>query len=199
MNEKLEIPWVRAHFYTSPAGMYVRSARPSAQTQTVWAFCVAALRSRGFAPCAASRLTRFGEEVINMKKSIAELKQEKAQNEILLAQEQHKHFHATQVKRSAGQSAMASAAYRAGEKLYSEYYGMSATTPARAASSVLKSCCPPTPRRNTQTAKRYGTPWKKRSAARKPSLHTASILPCRTSFLWMRTSLLQGNFCWIIS
>ncbi len=33
------------------------------------------------------------------------------------------HFHATQVKRSAGQSAIAAAAYRAGEKLYSEYYG----------------------------------------------------------------------------
>ena len=33
------------------------------------------------------------------------------------------HFHLTQVKRSAGQSAIASAAYRAGEKLYSEYYG----------------------------------------------------------------------------
>lgn len=33
------------------------------------------------------------------------------------------HFHVTQVKRSAGQSAVASAAYRAGEKLYSDYYG----------------------------------------------------------------------------
>ena len=33
------------------------------------------------------------------------------------------HFHVTQVKRSAGQSAVAAAAYRAGEKLYSEYYG----------------------------------------------------------------------------
>ena len=33
------------------------------------------------------------------------------------------HFHATQVKRSAGQSAVASATYRAGEKLFSEYYG----------------------------------------------------------------------------
>ena len=29
----------------------------------------------------------------------------------------------TQIKRSAGQSAVASAAYRAGEKLHSEYYG----------------------------------------------------------------------------
>ncbi len=33
------------------------------------------------------------------------------------------HLHVTQVKRSAGQSAVACAAYRAGEKLYSEYYG----------------------------------------------------------------------------
>jgi len=33
------------------------------------------------------------------------------------------HFHATQVKRSAGQSVVATAAYRAGEKLYSDYYG----------------------------------------------------------------------------
>ena len=33
------------------------------------------------------------------------------------------HFHVTQIKRSAGQSAVASAAYRAGEKLHSEYYG----------------------------------------------------------------------------
>jgi hypothetical protein len=29
----------------------------------------------------------------------------------------------TQIKRSAGQSAVAAAAYRAGEKLHSEYYG----------------------------------------------------------------------------
>ena len=33
------------------------------------------------------------------------------------------HFHVTQIKRSAGQSAVASAAYCAGEKLHSEYYG----------------------------------------------------------------------------
>ena len=35
------------------------------------------------------------------------------------------HFHATQIKRSAGQSTIASAAYRSGEKLFSEYYGES--------------------------------------------------------------------------
>ena len=33
------------------------------------------------------------------------------------------HLSVTQTKRSAGQSAIASAAYRSGEKLYSEYYG----------------------------------------------------------------------------
>lgn len=33
------------------------------------------------------------------------------------------HFHVIQIKRSAGQSAVAVAAYRAGEKLHSEYYG----------------------------------------------------------------------------
>ena len=33
------------------------------------------------------------------------------------------HFHVTQIKRSTGQSAIASAAYRSGEKLHSEYYG----------------------------------------------------------------------------
>lgn len=33
------------------------------------------------------------------------------------------HFTVTQTKRSKGQSAIASAAYRSGERLYSEYYG----------------------------------------------------------------------------
>ena len=33
------------------------------------------------------------------------------------------HFHVTQIKRSSGQSVVACAAYRAGEKLRSEYYG----------------------------------------------------------------------------
>ena len=33
------------------------------------------------------------------------------------------HFHVTQIKRSKGQSAVACAAYRSGEKLFSDYYG----------------------------------------------------------------------------
>ena len=49
---------------------------------------------------------------------------------------------------------------------------------------------------NTQTARRYGTPWKKPSVERTPSLHTALTLPCRMNFPLRKTSLLQGNFCW---
>ena len=33
------------------------------------------------------------------------------------------HLTVNQIRRSAGQSAIASAAYRAGERLYSDYYG----------------------------------------------------------------------------
>ena len=43
------------------------------------------------------------------------------------------HFHVTQIKRSAGQSAVASAAYRAGEKLHSEYSARTAITRQKAA------------------------------------------------------------------
>ena len=42
----------------------------------------------------------------------------------------------------------------------------------------------------------YGTPWKKPSVERTPSLHTALTLPCRMNFPLRKTSLLQGNFCW---
>ena len=43
------------------------------------------------------------------------------------------HLSVTQTKRSAGQSAIASAAYRAGERLYTSIMANTATTPARAA------------------------------------------------------------------
>ena len=78
------------------------------------------------------------------------------------------HFTVTQTKRSKGQSAIASAAYRSGEKLYSE---------------------------NTQTVRPYGTQLKKPSVVRTPSLHTVLKFPCRMNFLLKKTSLWQGNFC----
>ena len=91
------------------------------------------------------------------------------------------HFTVTQTKRSKGQSAIASAAYRSGEKLYSEYYGeYSDYTRKR---GVICSVRP------------YGTQLKKPSVVRTPSLHTVLKFPCRMNFLLKKTSLWQGNFC----
>ena len=87
------------------------------------------------------------------------------------------HFTVTQTKRSKGQSAIASAAYRSGEKLYSEYYGeYSDYTRKRGVicSDILL---------------------KKPSVVRTPSLHTVLKFPCRMNFLLKKTSLWQGNFC----
>ena len=43
------------------------------------------------------------------------------------------HFHVTRIKRSAGQSAVAAAAYRSGEKLHSEHYSEDSDYAKRAA------------------------------------------------------------------
>ena len=97
------------------------------------------------------------------------------------------HFTVTQTKRSKGQSVIASAAYRSGEKLYSEYYGeYSDYTRKRGVicSDIL-----------LQTVRPYGTQLKKPSVVRTPSLHTVLKFPCRMNFLLKKTSLWQGNFC----
>ena len=52
------------------------------------------------------------------------------------------------------------------------------TTPRKAVSSVLKSCCRPTLLLPSQTGKLCGTRWKRQNGARKPSLHTVLTLPC---------------------
>ncbi len=106
------------------------------------------------------------------------------------------HLSVTQTKRSAGQSAIASAAYRAGERLYSEYYGEYSDYTRKGgvicSDILLPSHAPP----EYADARPYGTPWKKPSVERTPSLHTALTLPCRMNFPLRKTSLLQGNFCW---
>ena len=103
----------------------------------------------------------------------------------------------TQIKRSAGQSAVAAAAYRAGEKLHSAYYGEDSDYTRKGgviySEILLPSHALP---EYTQTAKRSGMRLKKPNAERKHSLPTALTLPCRTSFPCRRTSILQGNFCW---
>ena len=83
------------------------------------------------------------------------------------------HLHVTQVKRSAGQSGVTSAAYRAGEKLYSEYYGEVSDYTHKGGVVCTNILLPPQPPPSIVTAPPSGTPWRRPSAARKPSLHTA--------------------------
>lgn len=73
------------------------------------------------------------------------------------------HLSVTQTKRSAGQSAIASAAYRVGEKLYSEYYGEYSNYTRKGGvicSDILLPSHAPPEYADRQT---YGTPWKKSS------------------------------------
>ena len=49
-------------------------------------------------------------------------------------------------------------------------------------------------RQNTQTARPYGTPWKKPSVERTPSLHTALTLPCRMNFPFEENIALARQF-----
>ena len=106
------------------------------------------------------------------------------------------HLSVTQTKRSAGQSAIASAAYLAGERLYSEYYGEYSDYTRKGgvicSDILLPSHAPP------EYADRQ-TLWnavEKASVERTLSLHTALTLPCRMNFPLRKTSLLQGNFYW---
>ena len=106
------------------------------------------------------------------------------------------HLSVTQTKRSAGQSAIASAAYRAGERLYSEYYGEYSDYTRKGgvicSDILLPSHAPP------EYADRQ-TLWnavEKAERGKNASLHTALTSPCRMNFPLRKTSLLQGNFYW---
>ena len=106
------------------------------------------------------------------------------------------HFTVTQTKRSKGQSAIASAAYRSGEKLYSEYYGEYSDYTRKRGVICSDILLPPHAPKEYADRQTHGTPWKKPSVERTPSLHTALTLPCRMNFPLRKTSLLQGDFYW---
>ena len=106
------------------------------------------------------------------------------------------HLSVTQTKRSAGQSAIASAAYRAGERLYSEYYGEYSDYTRKGgvicSDILLPSHAPP------EYADRQ-TLWnavEKAERGKNAQLAYSFTLPCRMNFPLRKTSLLQGNFCW---
>ena len=109
------------------------------------------------------------------------------------------HFDVRQIKRSAGQSAIACAAYRSGQKLYSDYYGEWSDYSRKdgvISSEILLPDHAPREYADRQTL------WNAVEFAereRKPNWLIVLKLPCRPSFPWRRTWLLQGIFCWSTS
>ena len=106
------------------------------------------------------------------------------------------HLSVTQTKRSAGQSAIASAAYRAGERLYSEYYGEYSDYTRKGGvicSDILLPSHAPKEYADRQTL------WnavEKAEHGKTAQLAYSLRFPCRMSFPLKKTSLWQGNFCW---
>lgn len=97
------------------------------------------------------------------------------------------HFHVGQIKRSAGQSAIACAAYRAGEKLYSEYYGESSDYTRKAGiiyTEIMLPANAPEAYRDRQTLWNAVEQVEK---SKKPSWPTASISPYRMNSPWRKT------------
>ena len=109
------------------------------------------------------------------------------------------HLNVTQIKRSKGQSAIAAAAYRAGEKLYSEYYGETSDYTNKGGvicSEILLTDHAPREYSDRQTL--WNAVEKAERGKNAQLAYIALILPCKTSSPWMRTSPLQGSFYWII-
>ena len=88
------------------------------------------------------------------------------------------HFHLNQLSRGKGQSAIASAAYRAGAKLECTYYG-EVSDYTRKGGVVLaeKFIFPNRLRRDSKTGRPFGMRWNGLKETRKHSWHTALILP----------------------
>ena len=87
------------------------------------------------------------------------------------------HMNVTQIKRSKGQSAIAAAAYRAGEKLHSEYYGEVSDYTNKGGVICSEILLP------DHAPREYAT-----ELSRKPTRHYRTILPCRTQRITLNPS-----------
>lgn len=89
------------------------------------------------------------------------------------------HFHVDQIKRSAGQSVIAAAAYRAGEKLYSEYYGENNGFTWKGGVLHTEILLPPNAPRSYADRQTLWNAVEKVEKTRRHSWRTASTLPCK--------------------
>ena len=105
------------------------------------------------------------------------------------------HFSVGQIKRSAGQSAIAAAAYRAGENLYSTYYGEHSDYTRKGGVIYSEIMLPPHAPAEFGIALRFGTRSNTQRNTSAPSLPTASILLCKMNFRWMRISRWPERLC----
>ena len=83
------------------------------------------------------------------------------------------YFHVDQVKRSEGRSAVASAAYRSGEKLHNLWDGETHDYTKKGGVVFTKSCCRQMHRSNFLTDQRYGIIWNNLKSVVTHSLLTA--------------------------
>jgi len=95
------------------------------------------------------------------------------------------HFSIDQIRRSAGQSAIAAAAYRAGERLYSDYYGEVSDYTKKGGVICSEIFLPPNaPKKFLDRA----TLWNAVESIPRPNCPTASMWRCKMSFPWRKTS-----------
>ena len=103
------------------------------------------------------------------------------------------HLHVTQVKRSAGQSVVTSAAYRAGEKLYSEYYGEVSDYTHKGGVVCTDILLPPQAPNQYQDRATLWNAVEKAERGKKAQLAYSFDIALQNEFHWRKTSLLQGN------
>jgi len=103
------------------------------------------------------------------------------------------HLHVTQVKRSAGQSVVTSAAYRAGEKLYSEYYGEVSDYTHKGGVVCTDILLPPQAPNQYQDRATLWNAVEKAEHGKKAQLAYSFDIALQNEFSLRKTSLLQGN------
>ncbi len=107
------------------------------------------------------------------------------------------HFTVTQTKRSKGQSAIASAAYRSGETVQRVLRRVQRLHPKGRRDLLRNSPAVPC----TERIRRPSNPLERRGKAERgktAQLAYSLRFPCRMSFPLRKISLWQGNFCWSI-